>query len=168
MKHKIVLTFCLFQLITLAVCGQSASKTSAIIDSLKTEKGTIFVQMGKDALKDNTRISFYKSLVLYKEDAKITSNILQALTFDTKNKTSIAEVKKNGVLTSGNYYLGYNSKRVRHEYILYKRTDKKVTVIFLAGNFLPEDFESELGKLKQLFISINNGRHAAKGLDIIY
>jgi hypothetical protein len=74
------------------------------------------------------------------------------------NEVVLMESKKDGKVESATYALGKDSNSSAYEYILFTHKSKKMTLIYLKGNFSPEQLESELNKLKDLFIKVNNKR----------
>ena len=84
---------------------------------------------------------------------------METINSDIASKgNKITEVVKNGKVETGTYMLKTAKDNETYEYILYKNKSKKVSVVYLKGNFSPDQLEKELNKLKDLFIYVNNKR----------
>lgn len=153
MKNKTLVIFCLFQFFVLCVYGQNHLKTEDVFDKYQKKQGSLFVQLGKDVLSQGSKISLYKSLII-DEDPTVLADIRKAMESDTSQKLAITEVRSNGVLQSGSYFIGTNNNE--NEYLLYKYKNKKITLVYLKGDFNSRNLDNELKKLKDLFIYINN------------
>jgi len=128
-----------------------------IFDKYGKMDGSVLVQLSTDVLSQGSRIIFYKSLIMDNNVAK-ERDVLNLLKPDIENNQIISEVKKNGKVESGTYYIGKDKSGSQNEFILYKCKSDKITVVYLKGNFPPSSLDSELKKLKDLFIYVNNKR----------
>ncbi len=135
--------------------AQKHLKINDVFKEYGMKDGSILVELSTDVLSGNSNISFYKSLVMTTNDLR-TNDCVSALNEDIKKGTKLIESKKNGNLETGYYVVG-RDKNV-YEYILYKNKSKKLTLVYLKGNFPPDELEEELSGLKDLFLYINNKR----------
>lgn len=156
MKYRIFVLLCLIQIVSLSVVAQEHLKIKNIFDRYGKKEGSILVQLSSDVLSQGSNITFYKSLII-DYNKQIETEMQDAVKADINNKITISEVKKNGNIESGSYYLGNNSSPAS-EFILYKNKGGKITLVYLRGNFSPDRLEEELKKLKDLFIYVNNKR----------
>lgn len=153
MKHKIFILICLLQ-ITLSGAAQDHLDIKNIFDKYGKQEGSVLVQLASDVLSQGSNITLYKSLVMdysIQKEQDVLSYLKQDIT------SIISEVKKNGKTESGTYLVG-SGKEKTYEYILYKNKYNKITIVYLKGNFPPKKLDSELNKLKDLFIYVNNKR----------
>ena len=156
MKQKIFIIIAIFQSVALTAYAQDHLKIKEVFDKYGKQKGSVLVQLSTDILSQgNCRISVYKSLVM-DEDAPKTQFTTQSIEVDIKKGSKISETNKNGKLELATYTLKVNNKS--NEYILYKNKSKKITLVYLKGDFPPQQLDSELNKLKDLFIYVNNKR----------
>jgi len=136
--------------------AQEHLKIKSIFDKYGKLEGSVLVQLSSDVLSQGSNISFYKSLIIT-QNKEIETEILNAVKADVKNKVIVSEVKKNGKIESGSYYLGNNTSPTS-EFILYKNKGGKITLVYLKGDFPSGHLDYELRKLKDLFIYVNNKR----------
>ncbi|MFV0468583.1 MAG: hypothetical protein ACK5MK_06620 [Dysgonomonas sp.] len=156
MKQRIFIIIAIFQSVALTAYAQDHLKIKEVFDKYGKQKGSVLVQLSTDILSQgNCRISVYKSLVM-DEDAPKTQFATQSIEVDIKKGSKISETNKNGKLELATYTLKVNNKS--NEYILYKNKSKKITLVYLKGDFPPQQLDSELNKLKDLFIYVNNKR----------
>ncbi len=118
---------------------------------------SVLVTLSTDVLSKNSNISFYKSLVM-PENTERALACARALEKDMKGGTKLFESQKNGKLETAYYVLKLDSKNKTYEYLLYKNKSKKLTLVYLKGDFPPQQLEQELDKLKDLFIYVNKKR----------
>lgn len=153
MKHKTYILLCLL-LFSLSGVAQNHLNIKNIFEKYGKQEGSVLVQLASDVLSQGSNITLYKSLVMDYSTQK-EQDILHYL---KKDITSIiSEVKKSGKTESGTYLVGTGDGRT-NEYILYKNKSNKITIVYLKGNFPPKKLDSELNKLKNLFIYVNNKR----------
>ena len=122
-------------------------------DKYAKEKGAVFVQLAKDILSQgNTKISFYKSMVI--DESQEKSNLLLALIdTDRTEEYDINKSSSKGKITT--LILQIKSGKVEgNEYILYRNTKEKISLVYIRGHFPPDELDHELDKLKDLFIYI--------------
>jgi hypothetical protein len=155
MKHKALVLFTLFQLVLLGTSAQNHLKVKEIFDKYGKQEGAVLVQLSSDVLSQGSNLTFYKSLILDIHPAR-EQDLLNALGQDIRNGQIVSEVKKNGKVESGTYLFGSSGKT--SEFILYKNKSGKITLVYLKGNFRPNQLNDELRKLKDLFIYVNNKR----------
>lgn len=156
MWNKISIIYCFFLLFSATLLAQEPPKIKDIFDKYGKQEGSVLVQLSSDILSQGSNITFYKSLIIEK-DNKTEQEILSAVKEEIAGKIIISEVKKSGQIESGSYYLGTKSLKVS-EFILYKNKGGKITIVFLKGKFPSNNLERELKKLKDLFIYVNNKR----------
>lgn len=158
MKNKLfILIFSLIGIVA-SVTAQDHLKIKKAFDKYGKQEGSILVQLSSDILSQgNSRIKLYKSLIT-DEDSEKLREITSALNLDIQSGNKISEVKKDGQIESGTYCVKSNKTDGSYEYILYKRKSKKITLVYVKGNFAPQSLDSELKKLKDLFIYVNNKR----------
>jgi hypothetical protein len=127
----------------------------AIFDEYGKREGSILIELGKDVLGNRTKIKRYKSLVIPSDTAMVrVAN--EAIAGDTSGGKKLFESRKDGKLESVSWHLKRDGKAAEHEYILFSIQSKKMTLIYVRGSFPPEELEKELGRLKDLFIKVNN------------
>ncbi len=145
---------CLF---AVSIAARDKLKTDKIFEKYGMLDGSVLVELSTDVLAKNTKISFYKSMIM-PEEKEAVQEIMTAIEEDTKEGLKIMESAKNGKVETGYYYLTPEKDRKTKEYILYKNKSKKITLIYLKGDFKPDRLEEELDKLKDLFIYVNKRR----------
>ncbi len=155
MKYKAIILLCLFQLLTIQSYAQEHLKINGIFEKYGKQQGSLFVQLAKDILSQGSNLTLYKSLII-NDDPSVRQDIKYAVDSDIYGKLAISEVRVNGVVESGSYFIGTN--KGENEYLLYKYKDKKITVVYMRGNFSSKRLDNELKKLKDLFIYVNNKR----------
>lgn len=156
MRRKVLIIVGILQIVVCSAFAQNHLKIKDVFDKYGKQDGAVLVQLSTDILSQGSNIKFYKSLIVDEKD-QVRLEILTALRADTDGKTIISEVKKNGQLESASYYMGHNREPI-NEFILYKNKGKKITIVYLKGNFPSGHLEQELKKLKDLFIYVNNKR----------
>lgn len=157
MKHKIVFIIMACLIIPLSGTAQSHLKIKSVFDSYGKQEGSVYVQLSTDVLSQGSKITLYKSLITSSDEEK-SKTIMEAVEADIQNSDKISEMKKNGLIESGTYYLKDKSSSKENEYLLYKHNPGKITVVYLKGKFPPSELDSELKNLKNLIIYINNKR----------
>ncbi|OJU52540.1 MAG: hypothetical protein BGN96_17690 [Bacteroidales bacterium 45-6] len=155
MKQKALILFFLFQLVVLGASAQNHLKVKEIFDKYGKQEGAVLVQLSSDVLAQGSNLTFYKSLMLDAHPAR-EQDLLNALNQDIRNGQIVSEVKKGGKVESGTYLVGMSGKA--SEFILYKNKSGKIVLVYLKGNFRPNQLSDELKKLKDLFIYVNNKR----------
>lgn len=155
MKHKALILFSLFQLVLLGASAQNHLKIKEIFDRYGKQEGAVLVQLSSDVLSQGSNLTFYKSLILDTQPTR-EQDVQNALSQDIRNGQIVSEVKKGGKVESGTYLVGVSGKT--SEFILYKYKSGKITLVYLKGNFRPNQLNDELKKLKDLFIYVNNKR----------
>ncbi|MDR1882497.1 MAG: hypothetical protein LBR26_06905 [Prevotella sp.] len=156
MKHGIFILSLILQIAYTPAHAQGGLKIKDIFDRYGKREGSVLLQLSSDVLSPGSNITFYKSIIL-DENAQNRQDMLNALKADTGDRLIISEVKKDGRIESGAYYLGKN-KTNNSEFILYKNKGRKITLVYMKGNFPSGSLETELKKLKDLFIYVNNKR----------
>ncbi|MDR2804692.1 MAG: hypothetical protein LBB85_03490 [Dysgonamonadaceae bacterium] len=146
-----------FLLVCFTASAQKDLDIAAIFDEYGRQEGAILIELGKDVLGDHTRIKHYKSLIVPSDTAMVRMTEA-AIDRDTQDGLKILESKKNGKIESISCCLKKDKKAPEYEYILYSCQSRKMTLIYVRGNFPPEELENELSKLKNLFIKVNNKR----------
>lgn len=157
MKYKLFILLCIAQLFSASALAQEHLRIKDIFDKYGKREGSILVQLSTDILSPKSNITFYKSLIISYSPV-IESEITTALKTDIEDRIIISEVKKNGRIESGSYFLGNENSKNTNEFILYSIKDSKITLVFLRGDFSSKKLDHELKKLKDLFIYINNKR----------
>lgn len=121
------------------------------------QKGATLVDLSTDVLSENTKIIRYKSL-LTSSKKELVDATFKAIQADVKKGSKIAETSKDGHIELGYYCLSAKPSDETNEYILYKNKSNKLVLIYLKGNFPPQQLEDELDTLKDLFIYVNKKR----------
>lgn len=156
MKYKLLILLCFSQILCVSVMAQNNLRIIDIFDKYGKKEGSILLQLSTDILSPKTDITLYKSLMIDYTPV-IESEIISAVKTDIEKKIIISEVKKNGRIESGSYYLGNNNSET-NEFILYKKKENKITLVYMKGEFPSSRLEKQLEKLKDLFIYVNNKR----------
>lgn len=157
MKYKVLMLYCLLQIISMSALAQDHLNIKSIFDKYGKQEGSVLVQLSSDILSQGSNITFYKSLIMNNDVAK-DRDVLNLLKLDIDKNVIVSEFKKNGKVESGTYYVGKDKSGKTGEYILYKNKPDKITIVYLKGNFPPARLDSELKKLKDLFIYVNDKR----------
>ncbi len=155
MKHKALILLSLFQLVLVGASAQNHLKIKEVFDKYGKQEGAVMVQLSSDILSQGSNLTFYKSLILDIHPAR-EQDVLNALEQDIRNGQIVSEMKKSGKVESGTYLIGSSGKT--SEFILYKNKSGRITLVYLKGNFRPNQLSEELKKLKDLFIYVNNKR----------
>jgi len=158
MKNKVII-FCFFLLFLslFSIKAQQNLNINSVFANYGMKEESILVELSTDVLSNNTKISFYKSLVM--PESTISENdCMEAIKRDLTGGAKLIESVKNGKVETGYYVLKHDPKDKEYEYILYKNKSKKITLVYLKGNFPPQKLEQELDKLKDLFIYVNKKR----------
>jgi len=153
MIKKILIVLLLFSGCAFAY-SQETPTIETVFGVVGKQKGSVMIELAKDVLGGHTRITRYRSLIAT-ADSITLSVILQVLENETEGGSTLMESKKNGRLETGSYLLK-NSGNEANEYLLYSLKSNKITFIYLRGAIPPDELESELDKLKNLFIKVNN------------
>jgi hypothetical protein len=152
-----------FLLPALWVHAQEDLNIAKVFDDYGKQEGSILIELAKDVLGSHTKISKYKSLIMPSDSLKLDTT-REAIKKDFikngqyGNEVILMESKKNGKVESATYALGNEGNSWAYEYILFTHKSQKITLIYIKGNFPPEQLERELDKLKDLFIKVNNKR----------
>ncbi len=154
---KKIMLFFLFCLSANLLAAQNATNTEKVFDKLGKQKGSVLVKLGTDVLGKNTRMQLYKSLIISSSE-ETTDAVLEAIRTDIEGGTKLLESQKDGKVTTGYYCLKRDDDSSPYEYILFKEKSKKINLIYIRGHFRPESLDSELDKLKDLLIYVNNKR----------
>ena len=157
MKNIIISCFFLLFLSSISVNAQQNLKINSIFNNYGMKEESILVELSTDVLSNNTKISFYKSLVM-PESAIRENDCMEAIKQDLTEGFKLIESIKDGKIETGYYVLKHYKDNKEYEYILYKNKSKKITLVYLKGNFPPQKLEPELDKLKDLFIYVNKKR----------
>jgi hypothetical protein len=144
-----------FLLAYFTASAQKDLNIGAIFDAYGKQEGSILIELGKDVLGNHTQIKRYKSLIVPSDTAMVRA-VEEAIANDTKGGRILMEYRKNGAVEAVSYCLKQDEKTQEYEYILFSNKFRKMTLIYVRGNFPPEQLESELSKLKDLFIKVNN------------
>jgi hypothetical protein len=147
----------MFHLAAISSFGQENLKIKEIFDKYGKQEGAVLVQLSSDVLSQGSNLKFYKSLILdmYGTREQDTWN---AVSQDIRTGVIVSEVKKSGQVESGTYFIGKDRSGKSSEFILYKNKSGKITLVYLKGNFRPNQLNNQLEKLKDLFIYVNNKR----------
>jgi len=154
---KKILFLSILLLSAFSIQAQKGLKINTVFETYGMKEGSILVELSKDVLSNNTKISYYKSLVM-PESLVRENDCMEAINIDLKGGAKLMESQKNGKVETGYYTLKHDKKNNTYEYILYKNKSKKLTLVYLKGNFPPQKLENELDKLKDLFIYVNKKR----------
>lgn len=163
--NKLAKFICLlaFMLPGLLAHGQEDLNISKIFGDYGKQEGSVLIELAKDVLGNHTKINRYKSLII-PSDSSILRTTREAILNDFTQKENygngviLMESKKDGKVESATYALGKEENSKVYEYILFMNKSKKMTLIYIKGNFPPQQLEEELSKLKNLFIKVNDKR----------
>lgn len=124
-------------------------------------KGSVMLDIGQDILGEHTRISRYKCLIINKKEANIDM-IEAAIKRDCADGVRLKEMHSHRLkemrrddVYSVTYSLATKDASPLHSYILYTRTREIITIALITGSFAPSQLDSELEKLKKIFIKVN-------------
>jgi hypothetical protein len=137
--------------------AQKGLSIDTIFNDYGKREGSILIELAKDVLGHHTKINRYKSLIL-PANSGVVDSIIEAIRIDSKDGSILMESKKDGKIETGYYCLKKKDNSQDYEYILFTNKSKKMTLIYIKGNFPPNRLEDELDKLKDLFIKVNNKR----------
>ncbi|GHT39531.1 hypothetical protein AGMMS49965_05810 [Bacteroidia bacterium] len=138
--------FCLllaFMLSSLAVSAQEGLNIDRIFNDYGRQKGSVLLVLAKDVLGEHSKISQYKSLIVASADSAMLSNTCAAIGSDLGADGTVMYSLRMG-------------KSTTYEYALLSYKAKKMTLIYIKGDFPPDELNAELKKLKNLFIRVNN------------
>jgi hypothetical protein len=135
--------------------AQKNLNIEAIFNDYGKKEGSVLIELAKDVLGEHTRIKRYKSLIIPSNSAVIRAT-MEAIQKDLKDGRILMESRVNGKVEVRYYCLTKESDSGEYEYILFTNKLKKMTLIYIRGKFPPHKLEEELGKLKNLFIKVNN------------
>lgn len=155
-KYKLLMILCLLQVVCVYGRAQDHLKVKNIFDKYGKREGSILVQLSTDILAPKTNITLYKSLIIGCRGV-VEEDIVNAIKTDIVDGIIISEAKKNGKIEYLTYYIE-NKISKDNEFILYKNKGDKIILVYLNGKITPKDLETELGKLKDLLIYVNNKR----------
>jgi hypothetical protein len=146
-----------FLLASLTASAQKDLNIETVFKTYGKQEGSVMIELAKDVLGDHTKINRYKSLIVPADSVTVKA-MEEAIRKDVKDGKTLMESQKNGQIETATYCLKKKDKASDYEYILLSNTSKKITLIYVKGNFPPEELEREVGKLKRLFIRVNNKR----------
>jgi len=139
------------------VSAQEDLNIETLFNDYGKKEGSVLIELAKDVLGNHTRISHYKSLI-FSPSQEVVKEIEEAIRNDIEGGSKLVESKKDGKIEAAYYCLKKETDSSFYQYILYNNKSGKVTLIYVKGKFPPERLEKELGKLKDLFIKVNNKR----------
>ena len=152
---KRILLVAVFLLACFTVSAQKDLDIGTIFDEYGKREGSILIELGKDVLGNHTRIKRYKSLMIPLDTTMLRAT-KEAIRNDTKDGKTLFESRKDGEIESVSYCLKKDAKTPEYEYILYSNKSRKMTLIYVSGNFPPEALDRELRRLKDLLIKVDN------------
>ncbi|MDR2652148.1 MAG: hypothetical protein LBC68_07520 [Prevotellaceae bacterium] len=144
-----------FLLVCISAIAQKNLNIENIFENYGKKEGSVLIELTKDVLGNYTKINRYKSMII-PFDAEIADICANAVKTDIEDGIIIMESTKKGKIETAYYCLKKNDNNSDYEYILFTKKNKKITLIYLRGDFKPHKLESELNILKNLFITINN------------
>jgi hypothetical protein len=151
---KIILMLC-FLLACLSAGAQKRLNIEVVFENYGKKEGSILIELSKDALGNYTKINRYQSLII-NSDPGIADICAMAIINDIKDGSIMLESKKGGKIETAYYCLKKDENVDEYEYILFTNKKQKITLIYLKGDFKPKFLETELNRLKNLFIKVNN------------
>lgn len=157
MKLRSLIMLSAFFLFSQGIIAQATLQIEKIFDTYGKQKGAVLIELSTDVLGGHTRMNAYKSLIIGADDPVVAATEA-AITNDIENGSKLMESIKDGKIETGYYCLKRKENSKMYEYILYKEKSKKMTLIYIQGNFPPQQLEDELDKLKDLFIYVNKKR----------
>jgi hypothetical protein len=158
---KIILLAVTLMLPAVATKAQQTLSVDTVFYSLGRQKGSVLINLMKEVLEKHSKIEHYKCLMITSNPA-VEKQIVDAVDRDFAregkrgNTLVIKEIKKDGIYKTFYFCVGIQNTSLEREYILYKTTDGKITLIYLKGQFISGDLDRELKNLKKLFIKLNN------------
>jgi hypothetical protein len=135
--------------------AQDGLHIEQIFNDYGKQEGSILIELAKDVLGHRTRINYYKSLI-NPAGTEIQTVVEKAVQADMEGSNIIVVSQANGKMETVCYNLKKPKGSTDYEYILFKNKSKKLTLIYLKGNFPPDQLDWELNELKNLFIKVNN------------
>ncbi|MDR1370528.1 MAG: hypothetical protein LBJ72_10480 [Dysgonamonadaceae bacterium] len=156
MKRILILSFLISLFTTGNLTAQQTLQTEQIFETYGKQEGAILIELSTDILAEHTNMKVYKSFTIASR-VHVIAAATAAIKNDIQGGSKLMETRKNGRIETGYYCLKRQEDTV-YEYILYKEKSKKMTLIYIRGYFPPRKLESELNKLKDLFIYVNNKR----------
>lgn len=144
-----------FLLACISANAQKNLNIENIFENYGKKEGSVLIELAKDVLGSHTKINRYKSMII-SFDSQIADICINAVKTDIKDGTVIMESTKGGKIETAYYCLKRDDNSADYEYILFTKKNKKITLIYLQGDFKPQKLESELNILKNLFITVNN------------
>jgi hypothetical protein len=143
---------------------REAFSIDTVFDKYSKMKGVTMLNLAKDVLEKDTHVDRYKCLIINGDNVNlnfsdITGEIELAIKKDFHrrndlgNQSVIRESITNGQLQTV-YYMLAREPFAPFEYILYSKKNRKITLIYLKGNFGEGMLDYELKQLKNLFIKI--------------
>ncbi|MDR1738144.1 MAG: hypothetical protein LBR66_04905 [Candidatus Symbiothrix sp.] len=135
-------------------CAQSALNVETVFQDYGKQKGVVLIELAKDVLGNHTKISRFKCMILSTDT--LEKVIFDAIWKDLDGGQVMMESKKDGKIQKACYCLKKKSDSPTYEYILFSNKSKKTTLIYLRGNFPPQQLDDELETLQHLFIKANN------------
>ncbi|MDR0845379.1 MAG: hypothetical protein LBN71_09160 [Tannerella sp.] len=153
LRKTIVLS--VFSLACIVANAQNGLHIEQIFNEYGKQEGSILIELAKDVLGHHTRINYYKSLIIT-SDTEIQETIEKAVQADLEKGNIIVASQTNGKMETVYCNLEKCEESTDYEYILFKSKSKKLTLIYLKGNFPPDQLDWELNELKNLFIKVNN------------
>ncbi len=157
MKRILILSSLIFLITGGNLMAQKDLLVNKIFETYGKQKGAVLIELSTDILAGHTNMKVYKSLTIAADDPVVAATTA-AIENDINSGSKLIETQKNGKIETGYYCLKKNENSSMYEYILYKEKSKKITLIYIRGTFPPNKLESELNKLKDLFIYVNNKR----------
>lgn len=155
---KKILILCIVLLLPYCVFAQKDLNIANVFNEYGKRKGSVMIELSKDILRKNTNIDHYKSLQA-KGDVSMLRMAQKDISRDVTGGIRLKEEIKNGMLVTGYYCLKKNVHNSIYEYILYKSNCvSEMSLIYLKGDFSPQNLENELSRLKDLFIYVNKKR----------
>jgi hypothetical protein len=153
--QKIILLFALLFACLPANAQKDLEIETTVFKSYGKQEGSVLIELGKDVLGNHTKISHYKSLII-PSDSTVINATLKAIRKDVEDGKILMESRKDGKIETGYYCLKKKKDSWAYEYILFTNKSRKMTLIYIKGDFPPDQLEDELHELKNLFIRVNN------------
>jgi len=138
--------------------AQEGLEIDSIFEVYGKRQGSILLDIGRNVLEGHSRIERYKCLIIT-GDNQMSQDVCRAARNDCNRHAACSVLKESfsgEFCRRASYCRRGAGKNAVNEFILFACEKDRVTLVYLTGRFNPEKLDSELLKLKHLFIKINN------------
>ena len=149
-----ILIFLIIQSISTVLVAQNDPSVNDVFNEYQKKKGSVLVHLTSDILSQGSKFTLYKSLIINDINAEERSKILRTLLSQKNLWMTHGEIIKDGEVYNATYQL--SKTNLKSEFLLIKTKENRLTIVYLEGQFKPNNLDKELKKLKDLFIYVNN------------